>query len=423
VKWSDCVQTDVPYAGFDRFGRIVDQKWQDAAGTPVVKDRYRYGYARASNRTWRENTIRHDAGGDPKLDEFYTYDGLQRLTTMQRGTLTGGPPYTGISGTPSKEEDYTLEALGNWRALVQSTNGSVTLNQTRTHNPVNEMTGISGGPTDYKITKVNHMNDYLGWGGNGPKPSGMICVEGVLYLAFQNMLRARKPPFSLISQHGSDAQIVYSTNKGLYWVPALGNISAPMFPGHKFGGPAFINFGRNNAGARDGYVYAVSSDQWDNGSNLRLGRVPADSIMRREAWEWLCAFAPSVEPAWSHDLDEAVPVLSLHRWLGLPEMVYLTGIRRYLLLTWRLHRDFSAVDGTDLLVLEAPEPWGPFSLVHIEEYWESKEFNPYCPRVPLKWMDADGIMGWLQFSGSWGPYGAKAGFYRSNIRQFRLIMA
>jgi len=281
---------------------------------------------------------------------------------------------------------------------------------------------FSGGPTDYKITKVNQMNDYLGWGGDGPKPSGMICVDGVLYLAFQNMLRARKPPYGLISQHGSDAQIVYSTNNGGFWVPALQNIPAPMFPGHKFGGPAFVNYGRNNANTRDEYIYAVSSDQWDNGSNLRLGRVPADSIMRREAWEWVCAFQPCGGPAWSHDLEEAIPVLSLHRWLGLPEMVYLAGIQRYLLLSWRLHQDFSPDDGTDLLVLEAPEPWGPFSLVHLEEYWEGKDFNPYCPRVPLKWMQSDGVTGWLQFSGRWDSNGQKAGYYRSNIRRFRLRM-
>lgn len=38
---------------------------------------------------------------------------------------------------------------------------------------------ITGTPTDYKITKINHMNDYRGWGGAGPKPCGMICVEGI----------------------------------------------------------------------------------------------------------------------------------------------------------------------------------------------------------------------------------------------------
>lgn len=281
---------------------------------------------------------------------------------------------------------------------------------------------FNGAAPDYKITKASQMNDYLGWGGDGPKPCGMICVGGVLYLAFQNMLRSRKPAYGLISQHGSDTQIVYSPNHGLFWIPALGNIPAPMFAGHKFGGPAFINYGQNNANARDGFVYAVSADQWDNGSNVRLGRVPADSIMRREAWQWVCAFAPDREPAWSPDLEEAIPILSLHRWIGAPDMVYLAAIKRYLFLTWRLHSDFSPDEGTDLLVLEAPEPWGPFSLVHFEEYWEGKAFNSYCPRLPLKWLEADGLTGWLQFSGSWGPQGQKAGYYRSNIRRFRLLV-
>lgn len=283
---------------------------------------------------------------------------------------------------------------------------------------------FTGGPTDYKITKLHSMPEYVGWGGNGPKPSGMICVDGILYFAFQNMLRTQTPPFSLVSQHGSDAQIVYSTNKGGFWTPAFENIPKPMFPGHKFGGPSFVNFGQNNANSRDHYVYAVSGDQWDNGSNIRLGRVPSDSIVRREAWEWVCAFTPSGEPAWSSDLDEAVPILGLHRHLGMPEMVYLAGINRYILFSWRLHKDFSPYDGTDLLVFESPEPWGPFSLVHYEEYWEGKDFNPYCPRLPLKWVESDGITCWLQFSGSWSPEGQhEKGYYRSNVRQFRFIMA
>jgi hypothetical protein len=287
---------------------------------------------------------------------------------------------------------------------------------------------FTGGPTDYKIEKVNPMNDYKGWGGDGVKPSGMICVNGILYLAFQNLRRLRKPAHGMASQHGSDAQIVYSCGtsavpKGQWWVPALPNIAAPMFPGYKFGGPAFINFGKNNANARDEYVYAVSGDQWDNGGNLRLGRVPADEIMQREAWKFVCAFQPNGEPAWASDLDAAIPILSLHRWLGLPEMVYLAGIKRYLLLTWRLHRDFSGDDGTDLLIFESPEPWGPFSLVHFEEYWQGKEFTPYAPRIPLKWMAPDGKSGWLQFSGSWTPAGQKAGYYRSHVRPFKLNLA
>jgi hypothetical protein len=277
-----------------------------------------------------------------------------------------------------------------------------------------------GGPTDYTIEKCNSMNDYQGWGGQGPKPTGMICVDGILFLAFHNLLGSRQGPHSLRSQHGSDAHIIYSADKGKAWTPTLKTIDKPMFPGYKFGGPAFVNFGKNNADARDSFVYAISSDQWDNGSNLRLGRVPVDEITDGGKWQWVEAFEPSGEPAWTTQLDNAIPVLSVHRWLGAPEMVYVKAIDRYLLLTWHLRSDFSPVDGTDLIILEAPNPWGPFSLVHFEEEWEGKLFNPYCPRVPLKWMAADGLSGWIQFSGSWQHYSEHPGYYRSNVRPFRL---
>ena len=282
---------------------------------------------------------------------------------------------------------------------------------------------IRGMPDAWRIEKCCPMNDFLGWGGAGPKPTGMICVDGVLYLAVQNLRGLQIPPFGQGSQHASDASILYSTSKGWAWTPAFANISQPMFPGYKFGGPTFVNFGKNNEDARDGYVYAVSGDQWDNGSNLRLGRVPADCVMRGERWEWVCAFGPQGAPVWRHALDDAMPVLSLHRCIGSPEMVYIKGIDRYLLLTWRLHGDFSPDSGSDLLVLEAPEPWGPFSLVHFEEYWEGREMNPYCPRIPLKWMEPDGLSGYLLFSGSWGPAAQEKNLYRAHIRKFRLIMA
>ena len=280
---------------------------------------------------------------------------------------------------------------------------------------------FDGTPDNYTIYKASHMNDYTGIGGNGPKPTGLICVDGVLYLAFQNLLRMKRAPHSSVSQHGSDAHIVCTPNKGwLYWMPSLPNIKQPMFPGYKFGGPAFVQHGKNNQDARDNFVYAISSDQWDNGSNLRLGRVPKDKIVDTwPAWEWVGAFERDGTPAWTPILDDAIPVLSIHRWLGCPEMVYLPKFDRYLLLTWRLHKDFSPLDGTDLLVFESPNPWGPFSFVYFEEYWEGKEFNPYCPRVPMKWMSEDNLSGHLLFSGSWhGPMKDTA--YRASIRPFRL---
>ena len=276
---------------------------------------------------------------------------------------------------------------------------------------------ITGDPSNHKVISINPMKDYKGWGGGGPKPTGMICVKGVLYLAFQNLL-GNKPPLYGKCQHGDDAQIVSSADKGVSWARAIGPNQTPMFPGHKFGGPAFINFGQNNANARDHYVYAVSSDQWDCGKDLRLGRVPDDRIVDPKAWEWVCGFTTSREPVWNHDLEASIPVLSLKGWLGAPDMVYLSGIKRYLLVVWHLRNDFNPKTGTDLLILESPEPWGPFSQVYREELWEFEAFTPYCPRIPLKWMQPDGVTGWMQFSGAWN-----SSYYHSHARQFRLLMA
>jgi len=278
---------------------------------------------------------------------------------------------------------------------------------------------FSGMPPRYKISRVNFMPGYVGEGGGGPKPSGMISVNGVLYLAFQNLL-GKKPPEHGTSQNGADATIVSSRDHGKTWTPEIGEIKEPMFPGAIFGGPAFVNTGKDNAGAPDKYVYAISTDQWDNGSMLRVGRVPSDRIQDRSAWEWISNLKDLDHPLWTGDMQKALSVLNDDRSISLPDMVYIAPIKRYVLLTWRLKKDFSSDDGSELMIYDAPHPWGPFTLVHREVIWESVETNPYCPRLPLKWLQVkknDELTGWIQFSGSWrrnSPY------YRSHVRQFRI---
>jgi RHS repeat-associated protein len=127
--------TSGTFNGLDQFNRIVDQRWQ-FYGTPNADlDRYKYGYDRNSNRVWKQNTV------GTALDEFYTYDNLNRLTEMQRGTLNSGK--TGITGTPVREMDYTLDPVGNWDSYLTKTSGTTDLNQGRTQSTVNEITAIS----------------------------------------------------------------------------------------------------------------------------------------------------------------------------------------------------------------------------------------------------------------------------------------
>jgi hypothetical protein len=279
---------------------------------------------------------------------------------------------------------------------------------------------ISGLPPNHAIEKVNVMPNCNGIGGWGPKPSGMISVKGVLYLAAQNLLGYRPPAYGHC-QHGSDAFIMRSADHGKTWSHdhlaewELRRL-ALMFPGRKFGGPSFVQFGRDNSDAVDEYVYAISTDQWDNGTELRLGRVPQDRILEASAWQWVCGFA-SHTPFWSADLEASIPILSIGRSIGLPEMVYLPHLKRYLLLTWRLHEDFCSDKGSDLFIFASPNVWGPFRLAHCDTDWESSEVNPYCPRLPLKWFDPGANQGWLLFSGSWR---FKSPYYRSHVRPFRL---
>jgi len=78
------------YSGFDRFGRIVDQKWQTQSGTPVVKDQFKYGYDRTGNRLYRTNEV----AANHAFDELYhangpsgAYDGLDRLNWKSGDTI------------------------------------------------------------------------------------------------------------------------------------------------------------------------------------------------------------------------------------------------------------------------------------------------------------------------------------------------
>jgi RHS repeat-associated protein len=123
-----------PYAGMDRFGRIVDLQWKQGS-TELV--RLAYGYNRASNRTYRRNEVART--NSAKLDELYGYDGLERLTSFNRGELNTNN--TALVGSPTLGQMWTLDSTGNWSGFSQTVVNALT--QTRTHNTVNEISSIS----------------------------------------------------------------------------------------------------------------------------------------------------------------------------------------------------------------------------------------------------------------------------------------
>ena len=73
IKWTqaDLAGSNDPdtgdiYSGFDRFGRVKDNRWYNY-GTSSDTDRIQYGYDRNGNRTYRENTVATaSSGGGPQ---------------------------------------------------------------------------------------------------------------------------------------------------------------------------------------------------------------------------------------------------------------------------------------------------------------------------------------------------------------------
>ena len=154
------------YAGWDRFGRIVDQTWK-VNGTPV--DSYTYTYDRNSNRTARANELNED------LSETYAYDDLDRLSCTCRDA--------------ADFQSWGLDALGNWAGYVESDGQTTTLDQTRTHDEVNQIGEIAAtcGP-DW----VDPAYDAAGNMILAPRPGQESCACEALLLVYDGWNRLAK---------------------------------------------------------------------------------------------------------------------------------------------------------------------------------------------------------------------------------------
>lgn len=139
------------YIGLDRFGRIADQRWRTSSADV---DRRQYGHDRDGNRLYVKNLTA------TSWSELYTYEGLNQLTSMERGTLNG--TNTALTGSPARSQDWDFDAMGNWESLVTDDGTNPPVTETRTHNLQNEITGISGATTPTYDANGNLTTDEAG---------------------------------------------------------------------------------------------------------------------------------------------------------------------------------------------------------------------------------------------------------------------
>jgi hypothetical protein len=251
---------------------------------------------------------------------------------------------------------------------------------------------------------------------NGVKPASLLSMNGVLYFAVELHNYGDNPNFN--RQHNIQAWIITSTDYGKTW-----NRSATptdFFTG-RLASPHFIQFGRDYAGARDEFVYAMfpSADDggsyWENGDFLLLGRAPRYEILRREAWTFYTGTGADQQPAWSADEAAARMILRYPSMTGENHVSYNPGIRRYLMGNYSFldedgnPRPYHAKGAwptsamrSQLTLFEAPEPWGPWSLFHQDDNWGT--YGDYQPCFPTKWISPDGKNLLMVSSGSFDDY-------------------
>jgi len=234
------------------------------------------------------------------------------------------------------------------------------------------------------------------------------------------------------SKLGGIPGIIVSRDGGRTW----GNVpkkDTPRFLGPNFGNLQFIGFGPGYTRVPPEYgdcVYAISNDSnWESGDHLRLARVPRDRVLDRAAWEFFAGAADA--PAWTKDEAAAKPVFRDPGHVGHSDMTYVPALKRFLLAVFSdtvPHREDATFEETkrwekhtELQLYEGPTPWGPWGLVHREQPWGGPDHACYLPHIPAKWLDADGLGGWMLYSGDWDPQHYPQGeFYGYVTRRFRL---
>ncbi|TCK18181.1 uncharacterized protein DUF4185 [Thiogranum longum] len=240
---------------------------------------------------------------------------------------------------------------------------------------------------------------YNVWGGVGAereaqftgKSYGIISVDHTLYL-WRSGAGSNSTAY--------DFQRLYkSTDHGRTWVGADWQFTRE----DGFFVPTFLQFGKDNAGARDGYVYIfapnLKTDKWavHKPGEIVLIRVPGDRLFDRKAYAFYAGTEPDGTPGWTARVEHRKPVfVDEINGVMRTSAIYNRGLGRYLLVTEHSHRSRGNIG-----IYEAPEPWGPWSTVLFQTGFGSPhvQANTFFWNFSSKWTRAGGEHFTLLFTG------------------------
>jgi hypothetical protein len=237
---------------------------------------------------------------------------------------------------------------------------------------------VSGAPPDFRGINIRSPSgETTGGGARAKKASGMLMVDGTLYLWTRNA-----------DGKGNESQLAWSRDHGVTWT-----WSDWRFP--EFGACTFLNFGRNYAGARDPFVYVYSADQpsaYKSADRFILMRVPKEKVIDRASYEFFTGFE------WTSDVAQRGAVFVRQGGCARSGISYNAGLKRYL---WWQQFPLGGVDTRfkgGFGIFDAPEPWGPWTTVWSTRNWDVGPGE--TGSFPPKWMSDAGKTLYLLFSGN-----------------------
>jgi CubicO group peptidase (beta-lactamase class C family) len=231
---------------------------------------------------------------------------------------------------------------------------------------------VTGPPENFQGINIRSVTgERPGDGAKGAKASGLLMVDGILYMWVRNT---------------GNAQLAWSEDRGRTWQWGFRLTTS-------FGSPAFLNFGRNYAGGRDDFVYTYSQDgpsAYESNDALVMARVPKGRIRDREAYEFFAGLDAAGKPRWTRDIEARGPVFRFPGHCQRVDAVYNPLLKRYLLALGYNHKGGWGI-------YDAPEPWGPWTTVFHTDYWGLGGTHGY--RLPAKWIGPGADHMTLVFSG------------------------
>jgi hypothetical protein len=172
---------------------------------------------------------------------------------------------------------------------------------------------------------------------------------------------------------------------------------------------SFVQFGRDNSAARDGYVYTVAPEVTDTSSlnivqrpgRIMLLRVPSESIENRSAYEFYAGQDAAGQPTWSSDPSERIAIYEDSDGVGpFPQMTYVPELQRFVYTNQ--HGNGTDTEGfrSLLTMAEAPHPWGPWHVVFHDVFFPSNERTVFQWNFAPKWFRNSGRDFTLIFTGT-----------------------